>query len=50
VDGSGRGITVRYYPGICQEGLRKKTKTQVRIAGLWAQILTQKLPNMKKEC
>jgi hypothetical protein len=29
---------LRYYPGICLEGLRKTTKTSVRIAGLRAEI------------
>jgi hypothetical protein len=26
VEGSGRGPVLRYYPGICLEGLRKTTK------------------------
>jgi len=29
---------LRYYPGICLEGLRKTTKNSVRIAGLQAKI------------
>jgi hypothetical protein len=32
------------------EGLRKTTKTSVRIAGLWADISTQDLQNMKQKC
>jgi hypothetical protein len=31
--GSGCGLTLRYYPGIRLEGLRKTTKTSTRIAG-----------------
>jgi hypothetical protein len=41
---------LRYYPGICQ-GLRKTTgETSVDIADIQSEILTQDLPNMKKEC
>jgi hypothetical protein len=29
---------LRYYPGICLEGLRKTRKTSVRIANLQAKI------------
>jgi hypothetical protein len=32
--------TLRYYPGICLEGLRKTTKTSVRIAGLQDETYT----------
>jgi hypothetical protein len=35
---------LRYYPGICLEGLTKTTKTSVRIAGLQNKIRTQDLP------
>jgi hypothetical protein len=35
---SGRGLILSYYPGICQEGLRKTTKTSDRIAGLQVEI------------
>jgi hypothetical protein len=31
--GSGRGLILRYYPGIRLEGLRKTTKKWVRLAG-----------------
>jgi hypothetical protein len=31
--GSGRGIILKYYPGIRLEGLRRTTKTSIRIAG-----------------
>jgi hypothetical protein len=33
---------------ICLEGLRKTTKTSVKIAGLRDEILTRDLPNTKK--
>jgi hypothetical protein len=29
---------IRYNPGICLEGLRKTTKTSVRIVSLWVEI------------
>jgi hypothetical protein len=29
---------LRYYSGICLEGLRKTMKASIRIAGLWADI------------
>jgi hypothetical protein len=32
--GSGRGLILRYYPGIHLEGLRKTTKNSIRMAGL----------------
>jgi hypothetical protein len=35
---SGLGLILRHYPGIRLEGLRKATKTSVRIAGLRADI------------
>jgi hypothetical protein len=34
VEGSGRGLILRYSPGICLKGLSKTTKKSVRIAGL----------------
>jgi hypothetical protein len=27
LEGSGRGLILRYYPGVCLKGLRKTTKT-----------------------
>jgi hypothetical protein len=33
VAGRGHGLILRYYPSNCLEGLRKTTKTSVRIAG-----------------
>jgi hypothetical protein len=33
----------RYYPGICLEGLRKTTKTSVRIAGVPSEVQTKSL-------
>jgi hypothetical protein len=38
LDGSGRGLLLRYYPGIRLKGVRKARKTSVRIAGLRAKI------------
>jgi hypothetical protein len=38
VKGSGRGITSKYYPGICLDGQSKTIKTSVGIAGLRAKI------------
>jgi hypothetical protein len=38
MEGSGRGLILRYYPSICVEELRKTTKYLNRIAGLQAQI------------
>jgi hypothetical protein len=35
---------------ILLEGLRKTTKTSVKIAGLRDEILTRDLPNAKKKC
>jgi hypothetical protein len=41
---------LRYYPGIClEEGLREITKTSFSIVGLWAEIRTCDLPNMKQK-
>jgi hypothetical protein len=40
---------LRFYPGICLEGLRKTTKASVRIAGLRAEVWAQDLPNRKKK-
>jgi hypothetical protein len=40
---------LRYYPDICLEGLRKSTKTSVRISRLPAEILTRNFPNSKQE-
>jgi hypothetical protein len=33
LQGSGRGLILRYYPGTCLEVLRKTTKTSVMTAG-----------------
>jgi hypothetical protein len=37
MEGSGRGLTLTYYPNICLKGLRKTTKSSGRIAGLLAE-------------
>jgi hypothetical protein len=37
VEGSGRGLILRYYPSTCLEGLRNRRKPSVRIAGLLAE-------------
>jgi hypothetical protein len=49
VEGSGRGLILRFYPSIYLEGLRKATKLSVRIAGPRAEILTRDLPSTKQE-
>jgi hypothetical protein len=46
--GSGRGLSLRHYPGIRLERLRKTTKNYVRIAGLRADILTRELSNTNR--
>jgi hypothetical protein len=40
---------LRYSPGMFLEGMRKTTKTSVRIVGLRADILTRDLTNKKQE-
>jgi hypothetical protein len=50
LEGSGRGIIVRFYLGIRLEGLRKTTNISVRIAGVEAKIGPLGLPNTKQEC
>jgi hypothetical protein len=40
----------RYCPDICLKGLRKITKTWVRIVGVLAEIWTRNLPTMKQLC
>jgi hypothetical protein len=47
LEGRGRGLILRYYPGIHLEGLRKTTKTLVRIPGLRAEVWTLVLTNTK---
>jgi hypothetical protein len=37
------------YPSICLEGLRKSTKTSVRVADLLAEIRTEYLPSTSQE-
>jgi hypothetical protein len=44
------GCSLRYYPGISLEGLRKPRKSSLSITGLQAEILAQNLSNMKQEC
>jgi hypothetical protein len=41
---------LRYYPAICLEGLRKTSKTSIRIAGLQAEVSIWDLLNTKQEC
>jgi hypothetical protein len=43
---SWRNLT--YYHGIIVEGLSKTTKG-LKLAGLWAAVLTRDLPNKKQE-
>jgi hypothetical protein len=47
LEGRGRSLILRYYPGIHLEGLRKTTKTLVRIPGLRAEVWTLVLTNTK---
>jgi uncharacterized protein with HEPN domain len=47
--GSGRGLILRYYPGIHLEELWKTTKNIV-LSNLWAKISTQDIPNTRQEC
>jgi hypothetical protein len=44
MEGSGHDLTLRYYPGISLEGLRKTTRN-LSVAGLWADIWTRDLSN-----
>jgi hypothetical protein len=48
VEGSGYGLILRYYPGICLEDQGKPPETSVRIGGLWAKVWTQDLLIMKR--
>jgi hypothetical protein len=41
---------LRYHPDTYLEGLRKITKTSVRVVGFRAEICSVDLPNMKQEC
>jgi hypothetical protein len=49
VEGSGRGLILRSYPGICLQRLSKERKTSDRIVGLRAEIWTWDFPNTKQE-
>jgi hypothetical protein len=49
MEGSGRGLILRYYTGIRLEGLWKTTKHQ-RISGFRAEILTSDLSSTKQKC
>jgi hypothetical protein len=46
----GRGLMLRYYPGIYLEGLRKPTEILIRIAVTVAENRAEDLPNTKLEC
>jgi hypothetical protein len=48
LEGSGRRLIIRYYPGIHPEEKEKPLKTSVKIAGLQAKIQTPDLPNRKQ--
>jgi hypothetical protein len=41
---SGHGLILRYYSGICLEGLRKTTNISSKIAGRWGRYLKPGLP------
>jgi len=47
--GSGRGLTLMYYPGIHLGELQKITKTLIRIAVAGAENRTRDLPNTKQD-
>jgi hypothetical protein len=49
INRSRHGLISRYYIDIFL-GLRKTTKTSVRIASLWAEIWTRNLLNKEQEC
>jgi hypothetical protein len=49
LEGSGRGLILRFYPGIRLEGLRNTAK-KLRISGLRAKIWTRDLQNTEQEC
>jgi hypothetical protein len=40
---------LRYYAGICLQGLRKPAKNLIMIAGLRPEIWTRDIPNTKQE-
>jgi hypothetical protein len=40
---------LKYYPSIRQKGLRKNTKTWIRMSGFRNESLTQNLANTKHE-
>jgi len=42
-------FSVRYYPSLCLEGLRKTTQSSDRITGLRPHILTKEPPNIKQD-
>jgi hypothetical protein len=42
--GSGRGLILRYYPGIRLEGLRKTTKSSISMAGHRGRVSNQGPP------
>jgi hypothetical protein len=45
-DLEGTGRSLFFYPGIFLEGIRKTTKTSVKIAGVRPEIWTRDLPNI----
>jgi hypothetical protein len=47
LEGTGRGLILRYYPGIRLEGFRK---ISVSVADLRAEILSRDLPKTKQKC
>jgi hypothetical protein len=47
---SNGGVKLRYYHDVCVEGLRKPTKTSIKIACLRAEIWARNLEFMKQEC
>jgi hypothetical protein len=45
LEGSGRGLLSKHYPGIRLDGLMNTTKNSVKTTSHWAKIWKQALPN-----
>jgi hypothetical protein len=43
------GVYSMFYAVICLLGVRKSTKTIIKVAGFWAEIQTEYLPNCVPE-
>jgi hypothetical protein len=49
MEGSGRGLILRHYPGMCLDGLRKTKKNVGQDSRSPGRDLNPKLPNTKQE-